>query len=122
MSPRPQRFLRLRRQQHFTIYVLAGSLGIVLAVTFFTLQLSRRVETQARLSSQLLSSLASRTLSGGPEIGEIMRVVNEIEVPFIVTDNAGRPVLWNAPVIGIPMPDSLAELQAMGPRTVVEPP
>jgi signal transduction histidine kinase len=115
--PRRERFLGLRRRQLFTIYVLAGSLGIVLAVTFFTLQLSRQVENQARLATRLLSSLASRTLAGRGDSGfdEIMHVVNEIEVPFIVTDNAGRPVLWNAPVIGIPMPDSLSTLLAEDP-------
>ncbi len=123
MYPRPQRILGLRRRQLFTIYVLLGSVAIVLAVTFFTLRLSRRVEDQARLSTQLLSNLASRTLASRPDggIAEIMRVVNEIEVPFIVTDNAGRPVLWNAPVIGIPMRGSLTELEAIDPAHPTSP-
>jgi hypothetical protein len=44
---------------------------------------------------------------------EIMRAVNEIQVPFIMTDNAGRPLQWNARVIGVPMPERLADLDAV---------
>ena len=32
-------------------------------------------------------------------------------MPFIITDNAGRPILWNEPVIGIPLPDYQILLQ-----------
>ncbi len=123
MSPWPARILGLRRRQLFNLYVLAGSVGIVLAVTLFTLHVSRRVELQSRLATQLLSSLASRSLSEGAQgsMQEIMRAVNEIEVPFILTDNAGRPVHWNAPVIGIPMPERLADLQAVDPSRPADP-
>ncbi len=115
MSPWPARIFGLRRRQLFTIYVLAGSLGIVLAVTLFTLRVSRQVEQQSRVATQLLSSLASRSLSENTpgSMQEIMRAVNEIQVPFIMTDNAGRPLQWNARVIGIPMPERLADLDAV---------
>ena len=39
------------------------------------------------------------------EVMPIIEIINENEVPFILTDNAGRPFLWNTPVIGIPVPD-----------------
>ncbi len=32
-------------------------------------------------------------------------MINEISVPIILTDNGGRPRIWNAPVIGVPLPD-----------------
>ncbi len=108
MSPWPQRFLGLRRRQLFNIYLLVGSIGIVLAVTLFTLQISRTIERQSRLTTFLFSSLASRFLAEGAE-GDIqrqlIRTINEIEIPFILTDNAGRPFMWNPRVIGITLPD-----------------
>jgi len=114
MSPWPHRFLGLRRRQLFNIYLLVGSVGIVLAVTLFTLQLTKTIERQSRLTTFLFSSLASRYLAEGPE-GEIQQqlfqTINEIEIPFIMTDNAGRPVVWNPRVIGIEVPDYQILLQ-----------
>ena len=108
MSHWPDRVLGLRRRQLFNIYLLVGSIGIVLAVSLFTLQVSQTIERQSRLTTFLFSSLASRFLAEGPE-GElqhqIIRTVNEIEIPFIITDNAGRPIMWNERVIGIEIPD-----------------
>ncbi len=106
MSPWPRQVLGLRRRQLFNIYVLAGGIGIVLAVSLFTLQQSRAVERQGRLTTWMFSSLASRFLAAGPgsDVQQVLHIVNEIEIPFIVTDPRGRPVLWNEPVIGIPMP------------------
>ncbi len=115
MSPWPKRVLGLSRRQLFAIYVLVGSVGIVLAVTLFTLHVAKRIEDQARVSTELLSSLASRALADGSQesMQQIMRAVNEIEVPFIMTDNSGRPLYWNAAVIGVPMPERLADLQSV---------
>lgn len=123
MSPWPARILGLSRRQLFNIYVLAGSVGIVLAVTLYTLHVSARIEQQSRVATQLLSSLASRALAEGSQASmqEIMRAVNEIEVPFVMTDNSGRPLYWNAPVIGIPMPESLADVQAVDPARPQDP-
>jgi len=108
MSPWPKQIFGLRRRQLFNIYLLVGSVGIVLAVTLFTLQVSRTIERQSRLTTFLFSSLASRFLAEGPE-GDIQRqliqTINEIEIPFILTDNAGRPFMWNPRVIGIDLPD-----------------
>jgi signal transduction histidine kinase len=122
LSPWPARFLGLRRRQLFNIYVLLGSVGIVLAVTVFTLRISRQVEEQARLATRMFSSQASRLLGGDPQgIREVMQAVNEIQVPFIVTDPAGRPLLWNAPVIGVPMPERRSELQSVDPAAPRDP-
>jgi signal transduction histidine kinase len=122
MAPWPQRLLGLRRRQLFNIYVLVGSVGIVLAVTLFTLQMTRQVDSQSRATTWLFSSLASRFLTAGPgaDLQQVMQIVNEIEVPFIVTDPAGRPIFWNEPVIGIPMPD-LAELLQVDPNSPRDP-
>jgi signal transduction histidine kinase len=117
MRAGPRRFFGLGRRQLFNIYVLAGSAGIVLAVTLFTMQMARSVEMQSRLTTWLFSSLASRFLAAGQEgdMRRVMTIVNDIEVPFIVTDPAGRPILWNEPVVGVPLPD-IGLLMAADPK------
>jgi signal transduction histidine kinase len=117
MSPWPQQFLGLRRRQLFNIYVLAGSIGIVLAVTLFTIHMAQSLKRQTRLTTWIFSSMASRYLSAEPgaDIRQIMQIINEMEVPVIVTDPAGRPILWNEPVIGIKMPD-ISVLLAENPK------
>jgi two-component system, sporulation sensor kinase D len=97
----------LRKQYVFNTYLLVGSLSIVVATTVFTFKVSKSVERQSFLTTQLLSGVASRlfTAQNLEEVQPIIEIINENEVPFILTDNSGRPWLWNTPVIGIPMPD-----------------
>jgi signal transduction histidine kinase len=98
--------LKLGRRHLFTAYLLIGGVSIVVAVTLFTIHISRSVERQSELTTEMFSGLASRLLLSGQtgDIQQVIALINEIEVPFIVTDNAGRPFLWNEPVIGISMP------------------
>jgi len=100
-------FLGVRRRHLFNIYLLLGSLSIVIATTVFTIRVSKSVERQSYLTTRLFSDLASRLLLADKpeEIQPLIEIINEIEVPFVITDNAGRPLLWNEPVIGIPLPD-----------------
>ena len=102
----PRHILGLRRRHLFNIYLLVGSVSIVVAVTVFTIRVGQSVERQSRLTTELFSGLASRLLLSGNtgDVQEVIKFINEIEVPFVITDNAGRPFLWNEPVIGIPMP------------------
>ncbi len=97
----------LRKQYLFNIYLLLGSVSIVVATTVFTIRVSRSVERQAYLTTKLLAGVASRLFQAESlqEIQPIIDIINENEVPFIMTDNGGRPMLWNEPVIGIPLPD-----------------
>ena len=106
MKANIRRFVRLGRRHLFTAYLLIGGLSIVVAVTLFTIHISQSVERQSELTTEMFSGLASRLLLSGQtsDIQQVIALINEIEVPFIVTDNAGRPFLWNEPVIGIPMP------------------
>jgi len=91
----------------FNIYLLLGSIGIVVITTVFTFRVSKSVERQSFLTTQLLSGVASRlfTAENLEQVLPIIEIINENEVPIILTDNAGRPVMWNTPVIGIPLPD-----------------
>lgn len=123
MAPLPARLLGLRRRQLFALYVLGGGLGIVLAVSIFTMQIARRVESQTRVASWLLSSIVSRALGQGEHGGlaDVMHAVNQLEVPFILTDNSGRPLQWNEAVIGVTMPASLSDLQQIDPAAPAAP-
>ena len=100
-------YLTLRRRYLFNIYLLLGSISIVVVTTVFTFKVSKSVERQSFLTTQLLSGVASRlfTAENLEGIQPIIEIINENEVPFILTDNAGRPLLWNSPVIGVPVPD-----------------
>ncbi len=99
-------FSWLHKRYLFNIYLLLGSVSIVVATTIFTIRVSKSVERQSYLTTELLSNLASRLLLAVDveEVEPVIAIINEIEVPFIITDNRGRPFLWNEPVIGIPMP------------------
>ncbi len=100
-------FGRMRRQVLFNIYLLLGSVSIVVATTVFTIRVSRSVERQAFLTTKLLAGVISRVFQAESldDIQPIIDIINENEVPFILTDNGGRPILWNEPVIGIPVPE-----------------
>jgi len=100
-------FRVIRKRYLFNIYLLLGSISIVVVTTLFTIKVSQSVERQSILTTQLLSGMASRLFLAESieELMPVIEIVNEIEVPFIMTDNSGRPVLWNEPVIGIPVPD-----------------
>jgi signal transduction histidine kinase len=100
-------FRKFRRQDLFNIYLLLGSLSIVVATTVFTFRMSKSVEKQSFLATQLISGVASLLLENRPleEVRPVVVMINTIEVPIIITDNEGRPILWNEPVIGIPLPD-----------------
>jgi len=95
------------RQRHlFNLYLVLGSISIVVATTLFTINISRAVERQSYLTTRLLSDVASRLITAEDvsDIEPVMAIVNKIEVPFILTDTLGRPIMWNEPVIGIPLP------------------
>jgi len=112
----------LRKRYLFNIYLLLGSISIVVATTIFTIRISKSVERQSYLTTELLSNLASRLMlaENVEEVGPVIAIINEIEVPFIITDNSGRPFLWNSPVIGIPVP-SFDLLMNVNPNSPTNP-
>jgi len=114
----PKSLVMFRRRHIFTAYVLVGSLIIFIAISQASFRVADRVEQQARHSTWLLSHFASLHLSQGriAELGEVLTRTREIDVPFIVTDNQGRPVLWNGTMIGIPMPDEQETLANVDPE------
>jgi len=103
---RQKTFMGMRRRYLFNIYLLVGSVSIVVATTIFTIRVSKAVERQSYLTTQLISSVASRLIKASSieEMRPVAAIMNETDVPMILTNNEGRPVLWNTPVIGIPVP------------------
>ncbi len=100
-------FKGLRGRYLFNTYLLLGSISIVVITTVFTVRVSKSVERQSFLTTKLLSGVASRLFEAKEleKVLPIIEIINENEVPIILTDNSGRPVMWNTPVIGIPVPD-----------------
>ena len=60
--PGHPRFSWLRKRYLFNIYLLLGSVSIVVATTIFTIRVSKSVERQSYLTTELFSDLASRLL------------------------------------------------------------
>jgi signal transduction histidine kinase len=104
---RQGRFWKIRRRDLFNIYLLLGGVSIVVATTVFTYRMAKSVENQSFLATQLISGVASIMFENRPleEVRPVVSMINTIEVPIILTTNEGRPILWNEPVIGIPLPD-----------------
>jgi len=102
MDPLPRGLFGLKRRHLFALYLLIGSVLIVVGITAFTLHVTREVEDQTRLVTELFSGMASRLVQSG-DPGEAARVaglIKEIGIPIIITDNTGLPVVWNG-VTGI---------------------
>ena len=112
-----ERVSRLKKRHLFALYLLAGSLVIFMSISLVTFRLAERVEHQAQLSTWMLSHFASTYLSRGTSsaLNDVMTRTRELDVPFIVTDNRDRPLLWNGPVIGIPMPSQQLTLLSVKP-------
>jgi signal transduction histidine kinase len=114
----PAFILRIKKRHMFAVYVLVGSTFIFSSISVVTFRVSERVEQQAKLSTWMLSHFASTYLAQGTQDGltDVLSRTRELDVPFIVTDNRDRPLLWNGPVIGIPMPDQQLKLLSVNPE------
>jgi len=121
MDPLPRGLFGLKRRYLFTLYLLLGSVLIVVGITSYTLRITREVENQTRVITEMFSGMASRVIFS-EDAGEAQRViglVNEIRIPLIITDTMGRPYTWNSEVIGIPQVESMEDLHnAQDPRVV----
>ncbi len=113
----------LSRRNLFTLYLLVGSVVIVVGITAYSLRISRELEAQNRLITELFSGMASRLLfaADSPEAARVMRIINEIGIPLIITDAVGRPFLWNASVTGIPEVDDFELLMQQDPHAPQDP-
>lgn len=115
--------LGMKRRRLFTLFLLLGSVLIVVGITAYTLQISRELEAQNRLVTELFSGMASRLLFAeeSPEAERVMRIINEIGIPVIITDALGRPFLWNSRVTGIAEVDDFDLLMSQDPKAPDDP-
>lgn len=112
MDPLPRGLFGIKRRELFALYLLVGSVVIVVGITLYTLRVTRSIETQTQLITELFSGMASRLLLAD-DTGEVERVlgtINEIGIPLIITDNTGLPILWNSRVTGIAPFDDFEQL------------
>ena len=123
MDPLPRGLFGLKRRHLFTLYLLVGSVLIVVGITSYTLDITRDLEAQTRLITELFSGMASRQLlSKEPgEMKRVMEVINEIGIPLIITDNSGLPILWNSGVTGIAPVDDFEQLMQQNPKAPTDP-
>ena len=123
MDPLPRGLFGLKRRQLFTLYLLIGSVLIVVGITSYTLRITNEVESQTRLISELFSGMVSRQLlSEDPgEVERVLEIINEIGIPLIFTDNSGLPILWNPVVTGIEQVDDFEALMRQNPQSPTDP-
>ncbi len=123
MDPLPRGLFGLKRRHLFTLYLLIGSVLIVVGITAYTLRITRELEAQNRLVTELFSGMASRLLFAGesPEAERVIGLINQIKIPLIITDNAGRPINWNSSVTGIPAVDDFELLLNQDPLAPTDP-
>ena len=87
-----------------TIYFIAGTIVLVGGAVWYNSSLISRMRDQAQSTTRLFSRFVGFALR---EVGDqtrrdfILDVQGAMTLPFVLTDNAGRPVVWNG--IGVPM-------------------
>ena len=87
------------------VYFIFGSIVLVTLALFYNNSLIRRMQDQSESITRLFSrfiAIELRQVEDRSRQNFIREVRNAITVPYIITDGAGRPVVWNDE-IGIPM-------------------
>jgi NtrC-family two-component system sensor histidine kinase KinB len=96
--------------------LLGGVLVIGVGIGTYNLHLTRQIEAQAELTTRLVADLAGPVLfAESPDPvsqARLREVIDELDFPFVFTDQDHRPVIWNVRQMGVPLPDSYAEILA----------
>ena len=93
------------RGHYRRVATVSGAEGVVHVVGEAPHQIPGERVVVLLLSGMEAEILEEHHVVSFEEFEPVFDMVNEIEVPFIMTDNSGRPILWNEPVIGIPVLD-----------------
>ncbi|UCF04303.1 MAG: HAMP domain-containing histidine kinase [bacterium] len=87
------------------VYFILGSIILVTLALYYNHTLIRRMRAQAEDMTRLFSrfiAIELRDVTDMHRYAFIREVRNAINLPFVLTDAGGRPVIWNQ--IGIDMP------------------
>ncbi|HMA77304.1 MAG TPA: HAMP domain-containing sensor histidine kinase [Candidatus Krumholzibacteriaceae bacterium] len=85
------------------IYFIVGSIIIVTSLLFYNNNLIMRMQRQAENTTRLFSRFTGLALASVENSNnqKFIRDIREaIDLPFVITDNEGRPMIWNE--IGVP--------------------
>jgi hypothetical protein len=101
-------------------YLLLGIVLITTAIGLYTLRLTRRLEKQSEWTTAMVASIAGPVLfseNPNPDQQQLLRrVIDEVDFPFVFTDLAGRPIIWNPDRVGVPLPQSYADILEADPE------
>ncbi len=95
-SPRNLSFL-------LKIYLIVGTIILVSMAIYYNNTLIRRMQEQSVSTTRLFSrfiAIGLREVKDHDRSGLIREIRSEITIPYIMTDTAGRPMVWN----GIDLP------------------
>ncbi len=85
------------------IYFIAGSIILVISLLIYNNNLIVRMQRQAENTTWLFSRFTGLALSRVEDSNnqDFIREIREaIDLPFVISDNEGRPMVWNE--IGVP--------------------
>lgn len=86
------------------VYFILGGVILVTLALYYNNTLIRRMRAQSDNTTQLFSRFIAIELTKVEEVNRqdfIGDVINTIDIPIVITDPGGRPVLWNIQT-GIP--------------------
>lgn len=105
------------------VYLIAGSIVIVACSVIYNNSLIRKMSAQSDNTTRLFSRFIALELDQAGEAGSyhfMQDILGAIDSPFIITDAAGRPMIWN-PQIGIPPIGDYGRLLDFNPASPNDP-
>jgi two-component sensor histidine kinase len=106
------------------VYFIVGGVVLVTLALYYNSTLIRRMQAQAESTTRLFSrfiAIELRDVTDASRRNFIREVRNAINLPFVMTDAEGRPMVWNE--IGIPMvsEDEYGRIQKFNPSAPNDP-
>ncbi|HEY5132951.1 MAG TPA: hypothetical protein VII85_04630, partial [Candidatus Krumholzibacteriaceae bacterium] len=86
-----------------TVYLIVGSVAIVTCAAIYNNSLIRKMKVQSEGTTRLFSRFVAielKQLTDANRRTFVAEIRQEMPIPYIITDDVGRPVVWSG--IGIP--------------------
>lgn len=95
-------------------YLLIGMVAIAATIAGFTLVVTRELDAQAELTTRLIGEILGDTILSPATPTELRRrlspirnAIADLDFPFVISDAAGHPFLWNARQTNVALPEDL---------------